>query len=201
MIGLLGEDLAFLVPGSFERVRAWLCVDDVGMVGGRILQRDGLIRDFGIQTSGRSADLASHAYSGYSDGEPQNFGKSHLLQQFAAVSSACAFFRTADFRSLNGYDDFLTEQYGHIDFCLRLRAMKLKIIGDPLIRLRAGERRSLHRGAMGEPPGGIASDRAKLADRWGTDGLSDPFFSPNFPVDGSAYRHSSDAPRPPWKAP
>lgn len=142
-----------------------------------------------------------HAYAGFSDDEPQNFGKSHLLQQFTAVSAACAFVRTADFRAMNGYDDFLTEEYAQIDFCLRLRVRKLKVIGDPLIRLRAGERWSLRRGTVCEPPGGIASDRARLADRWGTDGLSDPFLSPNSPVDGSAYRLSPDAPRPPWKAP
>lgn len=201
IVGVLGEDLTFSTPDPLERVRAWLCVADVGMVGGRVLQQDGSIRNFGIYIKGSAADPVRHAYAGLSDDEPQNFGKSHLLQQFTAVSAACAFVRTADFRALNGYDDYSTEEYAQIDFCLRLRARKLKVIGDPLIRLCVDEQRSLHRRAVCESPGEIASDKARLADRWGTKGLSDPFLSPNFPVNGLAYRLSPDAHRPPWKAP
>lgn len=201
IIGLLNEDLVLSTPDSLERVRAWLCVADVGMVGGRVLEQDGAILEFGLRTDGNTADPVRHAYAGVSDDEPQNFGKSHLLQQFNAVGAACAFVRTADLRALDGYDDFSTGEYAQVDFCLRLRARKLKVIADPLIRLRAGERRSRHRGAMSEPPGGIASDKARLFDRWGTDGLSDPFLSPHLRADGSAYRLSPDAPRPPWKAP
>lgn len=201
IVCILNDDTEFLEAGAFERARAWLSVADVGIVGARLLYPDGTLQHFGVHVGVGAHGIAEHAYLGLPDEHHVNFSKSRLLQQFSAVTGACLFARKADYTAIDGLDESFPIAYNDIDFCLRMRSKGLKVICDPGIRLIHHESRTRGSDATPERRKRLDDDAQRMRDRWGSDGLTDLFYSPNFDRAHSGYRLGNDVPRAPWKAP
>lgn len=201
IVCLLNDDTEFVEAGAFERARAWLSISDVGIVGARLLYPDGTLQHFGVHLGVGEHGVAEHAYLGLPDVCHVNFSKSRLLQQFSAVTGACLFVRRADYIAIGGFDESFPVAYNDIDFCLRMRLKSLKIICDPGIRLIHHESRSRGTDTTPEQRKRLDDDAKRMRDRWGREGLTDPFYSPNFDREHSGYRLANVIPRSPWRTP
>ena len=202
IVCLLNDDTEWVVPGAFERVRAWFSIPDIGIVGARLLYPDETIQHFGVHVGVGKHRVAEHAYLGTPDLAHVNFSKSRMVQQFSAVTGACLFMRREDYRALGGCDEGFPVAYNDVDLCLRARSRGLKVICDPEIKLLHHESRSRGRDVTPAKKARLDEDARKLRERWGPDGLRDPFYSPNFPTEHSVFVLGVGAPgQPPWKAP
>ena len=203
IVCLLNDDTEMLVPGAFERVRAWLSIPDVGVVGARLLYPDGTLQHFGVHVGVGDHGVAEHAYLGMPDALHANFSKSRLVQQFAAVTGACLFMRKADYVTLGGCDEGFPVAYNDIDLCMRVRDRGLKVICDPGIRLVHHESRSRGRDVTPARKARLLEEGRRFLRRWDTcgEGLADPFYSPNFEREHSVYLLGTTAPAPlPWRS-
>ena len=205
IICLLNNDTEVIATDLFHRARAWLSIGDVGIVGARLLFPDGFLQHFGIYTGigGNSPDIAVHAHFRKPHDQHNQFSKSKLLQQFVAVTAACCFLRRSDWNAIGGLDEGFAVAYNDVDLCLRIRQRELKVICDPGILLT--HRESVSRGADDINPTKIVrlqNEAARMMEKWGVEGLRDPFFSPNFSAK-SPYFEIGEAPRGPvpWKNP
>lgn len=204
IICLLNNDTEVVTTDLFHRVRAWLSIDDVGMVGARLLFPDGFLQHFGVYLGigGGDPEIAVHAHFRRPGAEHTQFSKSKILQQFAAVTAACCFMRRTDWDQIGGMDESFAVAYNDVDLCLRVRQQGLKIICDPGITMIHKE--SITRGADVNPTKVVRLKREAehMMAKWGAEGLRDPFFSPNFSA-RSPYFEVGESPRGPvpWKDP
>lgn len=202
IVCLLNNDTEIISAGIFDRVRAWLSIDDVGVIGARLLYPDGTLQHFGVYTGVGEHKVAEHCYLGLQDSHHVNFSKSQLLQQFSAVTGACMFMRKADYIEVGGCDESLPVAYNDIDLCIRIRQHGRKIICDPYIRLIHKESKSRGRDITEERKARLQRDAKKIVEKLGERSFQDGFYSPNFARNHADFSIES-FPRslPPWKSP
>jgi GT2 family glycosyltransferase len=202
IICLLNNDTEVLTRNMFARIRAWLSIDDIGIVGARLLYPNRSIQHFGVVTGVGEHKIAAHAYHGLGEYEHMNFSKSILVQQFSAVTAACFAVRKAHYLRVDGFDPSFAVAYNDVDFCLKIRESGLKIICDPEIKLLHKE--SQTRGLDSEAADKrlrLDAEAQQFIGKWGEDALTDDFYSPNFSTRDARFTFA-ETPRlaPPWKA-
>jgi len=185
-----GELLCFLnndteiVSGDWlERARALLSLDDVGIVGARLLYPDGTLQHFGIALGMGDHRVAGTPHGGMNAQDPGYFGKARLMQEFSAVTAACLFIRRNDFAKVGGFEPELRVAYNDVDLCLKIRTMGLKVVGDPEILLIHKESRTRGSDKKGERAERLAEEAAWMRDRWSGLLSNDPFYSPNLSLE------------------
>lgn len=179
----LNNDTELLADDWLARARALLSLDEVGVVGARLLFPDGTLQHFGIALGIADHRVAGTPHGGFSAEDPGYFGKARLMQEFSAVTAACLFIRRADFLRVGGFEPELRVAYNDVDLCLKIRALGLKVVGDPDILLIHKESRT--RGSDKEGPRAerLAEEAAWMHARWGAELRDDPFWSPNLSLD------------------
>jgi len=179
----LNNDTEVISPNWLDRARALLALDEVGMVGARLLFPDGSVQHFGITLGMGGHRVAGTTHAGFASHLPGYFGKSRLIQEFSAVTAACMFIGTADFKRIGGFDPQLRVAYNDVDLCLRLRETGLKIVCDPEILLTHKESRTRGSDKRGERASRLDQEAELMRTRWGDLLLHDPYYSPNLTLD------------------
>ena len=167
----LNNDVDAVSPGWLEQMAGWFAISGVGVVGAKLLRRDGTIQHAGVILGARSG-LPLHLFEGLADDDPGYLGLPHRARDVSAVTGACLLTETALFRRLGGFDaGTFAVQYNDIDYCLRAQALGRRVVYDPSAVLR--HEGSLSRGAAYSVP----ENRAFRA-RYGA--MRDPYWSPHF---------------------
>ncbi len=179
----LNNDTEILSGDWLARARALLSMDDVGVVGARLLYPDGTLQHFGIALGMGDHRVAGTPHGGMNGNDPGYFGKARLMQEFSAVTAACLFIRRSDFTTVGGFAPEFRVAYNDIDLCLRIRALGFKVVGDPEILLIHKESRTRGSDKTGERARRLAAEAARMHDRWGDLLRNDPFYSPNLSLD------------------
>lgn len=183
LLCFLNNDTEVLAGDWLARARALLSMDDVGVVGARLLYPDGTLQHFGIALGMGDHRVAGTPHGGMNANDPGYFGKARLMQEFSAVTAACMFIRREDFAKVGGFDPEFRVAYNDIDLCLRIRELGMKVVGDPEILLVHKESRTRGSDKTGERAKRLATEAARMRDRWGDLLLNDPFYSPNLSLD------------------
>jgi GT2 family glycosyltransferase len=89
---------------------------DVGVVGARLLYRDGTIQHAGVAFSQRDG-VPRHIYRGF----PGDHRVVTRSRDFQAVTAACMLTRRAVFEDVGGFDPIYVNGYEDIDLCLKIR--------------------------------------------------------------------------------
>lgn len=173
------NDIEMLTEGWDDRLRAWLAVADVGVVGARLLYPDRTLQHAGIlfdAWDGRPAHEGA--------GAPEKAGgpleRWRRSRPVAAVTGAFMACRRATFDAIGGFDERLAIAYNDIDFCLKARAQGLKVVYAADIEAIHAESKT--RG-LNDTPEKVAWDDAELADmhaRWGEALFHDPGRNPHW---------------------
>lgn len=179
----LNNDTEVLASDWLARARALLSLDEVGIVGSRLLYPDGTLQHFGIALGMGEHRVAGTPHGGCHGTDPGYFGKAQLMQEFSAVTAACLFMRRAHFLQVGGFDPELRVAYNDIDLCLKIRSLGLKIVGDPDILLIHKESRTRGSDKKGERARRLADEAAWMHERWSDLLLNDPYYSPNLSLD------------------
>jgi GT2 family glycosyltransferase len=173
----LNNDAFVKEMGSLGRLVAQAMRPDVGVVGARLIYRDGAIQHAGVilGVDGHSA----HDGMGLPVTNAGYFGRHHLTHQASAVTGACFATRRAVFDEIGGFDPGFRVTCSDADYCLRAGERGYKTIYDPGVVFYHLESRT--RGpSQGEQGHRQAKDELRFQSRWAAKINQDPFYNPHF---------------------
>ncbi|WP_082444501.1 glycosyltransferase family 2 protein [Sphingomonas sp. Leaf242] len=183
LLCFLNNDTEILSGDWLARARALLSLDEVGIVGARLLYPDRTLQHFGIALGMGDHRVAGTPHGGMNADDPGYFGKARLMQEFSAVTAACLFIRRSDFTKVGGFDPELRVAYNDVDLCLKIRATGLKVVGDPEIMLIHKESRTRGSDKKGARAERLAKEAEWMRDKWSDLLTNDPYYSPNLSLD------------------
>lgn len=124
---LMNNDTEVIEPSFMEMMLGFLQRPDAGIVGAKLLFKDGLVQHAGIGVGIWDAVI------NYNQNLPVNEG-GYLLRavvpgNFSAVTAACHMVSASLFKEVGGYDESMAVAFNDIDFCLKvLRTGRLNIL-------------------------------------------------------------------------
>lgn len=193
----LNNDTEVISADWLNRARTFLSMDDIGMVGARLLFPDGALQHFGIALGMGEHHVAGTPHLGIDGNWPGYFSKARLLQEVSAVTAACMFMRKADFEAAGGFEEALRVAYNDVDLCLKVRERGLKIVVDPDILLTHKESRTRGSDRTGVKAQRLNEEAAWMRDRWADRLDNDPYYSPNHDLTRADFGYAAK-PRAPW---
>ena len=147
--------------------------EDVGIVGTKLLYKDGTIQHAGLQLG--YGGVAGHSYRFMRD-EAIYFFSPQEAVEVSGVTAACMLMKRDIFEKVKGFDDKnLKIAFNDVDLCLKVRELGYKIIYTPYAMLYHYE--SISRG----------NDLDKqevqfMLKKWGKTLKTDPYHNPNLPM-------------------
>lgn len=124
---LLGDRVRVVTADWIETMVGIAQDDDVGVVGVRLLQPNGMIQHAGFVLEG----IPLVAYHGRDPAERGLRGYLHVDREISGVSAACALVKSTTFAAVGGMSMHLPDALNDIDFCLKVRHLNYRIIWTP----------------------------------------------------------------------
>lgn len=187
LLCFLNNDTEVLASDWLARARALLSIEEVGIVGARLLYPDRTLQHFGLVLGMGRHGVAGTPHNGLHADDPGNFAKARLIQEFSAVTAACLFIRKADFLRVGGFEADLQVAYNDVDLCLKVRALGMKVVGDPGILLTHKESSTRGDDGRGARAQRLGQEAALMRERWGPLLAADPYYSPNLSLERSDF--------------
>jgi GT2 family glycosyltransferase len=167
----LNNDVEASSPGWLAALMELGQLEEVGVVGARLVMRDGRVQHAGVVLGLES--VAGHPFSGLAQGERGYSDWDALVRPYSAMTGACLLTRRAVFESLDGFDEELHVVYNDTDYCMRAVDAGYSVIYTPHARFVHDE--STSRGVSGS-----TTDLRYFLAKWGRERIrSDPFYNPN----------------------
>lgn len=185
---LLNNDTAVIEPSFIEEMLGPLQRREVGVVGAKLLFRDGLVQHAGAAVG--VWDAVVHVNQFFTPERGGYLAKAALPGQFTAVTGACQMVSADLFRQLGGYDEAFAVGFNDIDFCLRARKAGKLVAFTPYALLHHYEFSSRGR-EEGDPQKmeRWKREQALFKERWPEPfQKGDPYTSPNLMRDNTYYR-------------
>jgi GT2 family glycosyltransferase len=140
---------------------------DMGIVAPLLLYPDGTVYHAGLVLGLR--DAVDYVMRGYQYDQDGYAGSLSCPREVSAVSMDCMMFRLEDYKQVGGFDEYFNTSHQDVDFCLRLRKQRKRILYVPDVPLTKYELKDDN------------LDEALLVDTWSEwikEG--DPYYNPNF---------------------
>jgi GT2 family glycosyltransferase len=160
---LLNDDTEAMAEGWLEAMLEQAQRAEVGIVGARLLGRNGEPQHEGIVLGVWGLPAANLPF--------RHWGLGDCLRDCSAVTAACLMTRRDVFLQLGGFDEGMRLGWNDVDYCLRARQAGFAVVYTPAAVLRHNEGST--RGATPHP-----DDDAFFRRRWGNP--EDPFYNSNF---------------------
>lgn len=166
----LNNDVDALKPGWIEEMAGWFSIDDIGVVGARLLYADDHINHAGV-IIGPHHGLADIPLAGLGPNEDAPFGLHRIARNCSAVTGACLMTRTDLYRKHQGFDqEDLGVCYNDVDYCLRLEAQGFRTVYTPRAEL-------WHWGSASRGTAFYPDEHIAFVSRYR--GLKDPYWNQN----------------------
>ena len=118
LILLMNDDMAPLDALWLPEMIQWTQLEDVGVVGAKLLRANHTLQHMGIIMG--LVGFAGHIYLNASEHYCGLWGSSDWYRDLLAVTGACQMMRRKVFEQVDGYDPGFKLAFGDIDFCLRV---------------------------------------------------------------------------------
>jgi len=197
---LLNNDTEMPDPAWLRELVRHAVRPDVGVVGARLLHRDGTLQHGGMVLGPKGR--AVHVLRGAPRDTPGYEGQLAVPRDLSAVTGACLAIRREVWARVGGMHEGLPVAWNDVDLCQRVRAAGLRVVWTPdsvLLHLEGATR--------GEDAADAASQARFLADAaryrslWGTAADEDPFLNSNlYATDDALVLAPPRRPRP-WMRP
>lgn len=174
---LLNDDLEVISPDWIESLLEFSQDPDIGVAGAQLFYPDGRIQHAGIVLGVNGS--AAHIFHGMPGSQVGYNGYSHLVRNYSAVTGAVMATRMSILAKTGGFDEQFAIDFNDVDFCLRVRALGLRIVYTPYCRLVHFEGSSLKRTAQNP------AEVALFSQRWRALIARDPYYNVNLPRDSA----------------
>ena len=125
---LLNDDTEALTPDWIESMLEYAQMEDVAVVGTKLLYRDGSLGHAGDMVIRETGP--THILKGVKAGDQSYHNFADVVRNLSCVTAACLMIKKKIFDDLAGFDERLTS-YDDIDLCLRARQNNFKVIYTP----------------------------------------------------------------------
>lgn len=183
LICLLNNDIEVRDGGWLREMVSHALRPNVGAVGAKLLFPDGLVQHGGVVVGFHG--VADNSQRGFRSTEPGYGNALSVTQRAMAVTAACLVCRREVYAELGGLDDTaFPVSFNDVDFCLRLRKKGYQVLWTPYAVLVH------HESATRRVPGDMAvlererQEADRMIERWRTETIEDPFYSPNLGLGG-----------------
>ena len=193
----LNNDTEIITPDWLgEMVGLAECLPDTGVVGAKLLYPDRTVQHAGVIVGLRG--VAGHYCPPPTDVFGY-FGRAALVQNFSAVTFACALVRRALYQQVGGLDGkHLAIAFNDVDFCLKVREAGYRNVWTPNAVLLHFESKTRGQEDTPAKQARFESEVSTMRRRWGPKLDADPFYSPNLSLrDGFHFAFPPRA-RKPW---
>ena len=143
---------------------------EVGAVGPRLLYPDDTVQHAGIVLG--VAGIAEHAFRGWPAEAPGVCRQLQATRNYSAVTGACLLTRRDVFEEVGGFDEGLSDSFGDVDLCLKMRRAGYVIVYTPFAKLY--HHNSAVRRQTVEP-----HVENLMRERWREVLERDPYYNPN----------------------
>ncbi|MGO9739048.1 MAG: glycosyltransferase [Desulfomonilaceae bacterium] len=180
---LLNDDVEIVTPDWIEVMLEYAQMDEIGVVGAKLLYPDGRIQHAGcfITDNGR---YTRHAFQYMCETDESSLGLTSVVRNCSHVTFACAMVRKQLFIQLGQLDEQLDVEYNDADFCLRAIKAGYRVVYTPFATLihKDSQTRSLMKMVK------ISSNINLFHDRWLSEiEYGDRYFNPNLSLETSDY--------------
>ncbi len=174
---LLNNDTEIRDPRWLSRMVCYLGLGGVGAVGARLLYPDGRVQHAGVVLGTGKDGAPGHAFAGMPGTQLSYFFLAETARDCAAVSAACLLTPRRLYLETGGFNhEQFAVSLNDVDYCLRLRALGLRVVYAP------GAELMHHEGATRpaeDSPSELAMFKASHA------GATDPYYNPSLLPDAS----------------
>lgn len=178
LVLFLNNDIEIITPDWLDAMVEHFERPEVGAVGAKLFYPNGTLQHGGIITG--IGGIAGHSHKYWSADETGYGQRTHVVQNFSAVTGACLLTRRTLFQELGGFDaDNLPVAFNDVDYCLRLRESGHLIVWTPYAKLLHHE--SYTRGPEDTPEKQACYNQARsyMLQRWGSRLAHDPYYNSN----------------------
>jgi len=183
---LLNDDVSALDHLWLDEMLSRIVEGDVGAVGALLLWPSGVVQHGGVVLGPRFE--AAHAFRDRIDGDSGYGDLLRIAHECSAVTAACLMTRRRDYLEVGGMDEtHFPVNFNDVDYCLKLRARKRRIVFTPHARLthRESASRGLDHSADRRPR--LERELRNLRAKWGGVLAADPYYSPILGLDPNPF--------------
>lgn len=124
VIGLINNDIEVISPGWLNHMVGYVCREDIGCVGAKLLYSDGRVQHAGVVLGYGGG--AGHAHKYFPRTHPGYLNRLASSNNYSAVTAACLIVKRSIFEEVGGLNETeLTVAFNDVDFCLRVKALGL----------------------------------------------------------------------------
>jgi len=175
---ILNNDTELIAKESIEQMLAYCMLDDVGIVGARLLYPDDTIQHAGVIIG--LGGIAGHAFVGLKSKYRGYISRAISIQDYSAVTAACLMVSKKVFEKVNGFNEELAVAFNDIDFCLKVRELGKLVVYNPNCEFYHYESKSRGKENTKEKIARFNSEKELFKRRW-SDILEagDPYYNRN----------------------
>ncbi len=197
---LLNNDIEVMNASWLSEMVSHGVRPEVGVVGARLWYPEGPLQHGGVILG--AGGIAGHAHAGLRH-EHGYFARAHLVQNFSAVTFACALVRRELYQRLGGLDEeHLAVAFNDVDFCLRARAAGAEVIWTPHAELHHDESASRGFDDSSAKQVRFLAEIEYMRATWGDLLEHDPAYNPNLSLGENLFTLAFPPrlSRQPWKS-
>jgi O-antigen biosynthesis protein len=178
IICLINNDIKVISPDWLKEMVSHALRPEIGAVGAKLYYPNNKIQHAGIILG--VSGIAEHAHRRFSREIVGYVARTHVLQNFSAVTGACMVLRRQVFDEVNGLDEVnLAVAFNDIDLCLRIQERGYRILWTPYAELYHLESASRGFGDIQRISQRFRSEIGYMNTKWGHVIANDPYYSPN----------------------
>lgn len=174
---LLNNDIEVMAAGWLREMVSCLDYPEAGIVGARLLYPSGRLQHAGVIVG--LGGLAGHWYANAAQEAPGPMNRLKVRQSLSAVTGACMLISRACYTRVGAFDEAaFAIAYNDVDYCLRAAEAGLRTIWTPFATLTHHESASRGSDETAENRARFQREKEALRQKYRTDRIEDPAFSP-----------------------
>jgi GT2 family glycosyltransferase len=186
IVCLINNDIKVISPDWLREMVSHALRPEIGAVGAKLYYPNNKVQHAGIILG--VSGIAEHAHRRFSRETVGYVSRTHVSQNFSAVTGACMVLRRQVFDEVNGLDEVnLPVAFNDIDFCLRIQARGYRILWTPYAELYHLESATRGFGDIQRISRRFRNEISYMNAKWGHVIANDPYYSPNLTVKGGDF--------------
>ncbi|MEI8148784.1 MAG: glycosyltransferase, partial [Actinomycetes bacterium] len=175
VIVTLNNDVTITDPEWLDTLVGYALLPDVGVVGPRLVNAEGVSDHDGITI----APYPQHLQRGVNYGWDDDFV--HAIRNVAAVTGACQVFERRKWQEVRGMDETLAVTFNDVDLCLRMNLAGYESLFTPYVEL-------IHIGKASRGTNEARDDHYRFIQYWNiAGGFDDPYCPARLELVGPRY--------------
>ena len=181
----LNNDTEITTPDWIEAMVEQAQRPSIGAVGAKLLYPDNTVQHAGVIVG--LGGVAGHSHKHFPAHATGYFYTLQTVNNFSAVTAACAMIRRDVFDEVGGFDESIAIAFNDVDLCLRILAAGYRNIYLPHVVLYHHESKSRGYENTPEKQARFIGEQQVMHQRWHTDTRPDPYYNINLTLDAENY--------------